>query len=174
MNVMEIIALHPGAAEILGAYGLHCFHCALNTLDSLEAGAKTHGLSDVDIENIVSDLEELLRTEPPRPQELTLTESGAKALLEIAKAEGKETCMLRVGSDDAGGFCMEFAEMKTNEDREFANAAVKGVALIASPEALFRVGGATVDYREGRFKLDVPNIAGCGCERKTCACRKSE
>jgi hypothetical protein len=40
MNVMEVIALHSGAADILGMYGLHCFHCAFNTLDSIEAGAR--------------------------------------------------------------------------------------------------------------------------------------
>lgn len=172
MNVMEIIALHPGAADILAAYGLHCFQCAFNTLDSLEEGARSHGLTDTDIENIVTDLTELLQTSPALPQELTLTASGAKALLEIAKAEGKDSCLLRVGSDDAGGFCMEFAELKTSEDREFTNANVKDVSLIATPQALHRIGGSTVDYREGRFKLDVPKVAMCGCEGKGCDCKK--
>lgn len=172
MNVMEIIALHPGAADILAAYGLHCFQCAFNTLDSLESGAKSHGLSDTDIENMVTDIEELLRTSPVPPSTLILTESGANALLTIAKTEGKDSCLLRVGSDDSGGFCMEFAELKLADDKEFTNAAVKGVALIASPQSLHRIGGATVDFREGRFKLDMPKIAGCGCEGKECECKK--
>lgn len=171
MNVMEIIALHPGAADILAAYGLHCFQCAFNTLDSLEIGAKSHGLTDTDIENMVKDLEELLRTAPIPPQELTLTESGAIALLKIAQTEGKSSCLLRVGSDDAGGFCMEFAELKTSEDREFRHDAVKEVSLIATPEALLRIGGATVDFRDGRFKLDMPSIAECKCEGKECSCK---
>jgi len=170
MNVMEIIAMHPGAADILAAYGLHCFQCAFNTLDSLESGAKSHGLTDTDIENMVTDIEELLRSVPVPPPTLTLTENGARALLEIAKTEGKDSCLLRVGSDDSGGFCMEFAELKLADDREFTNAAVKGVALIASPQALHRIGGATVDFREGRFKLDMPKIAACGCEGKGCTC----
>lgn len=173
MNVMEIIALHPGAADILGAYGLHCFQCAFNTLDSLEAGAKSHGLTDTDVENMVTDIEELLRSSPIPPQQLTLTESGAHALLEIAKAEGKTNCLLRVGSDDAGGFCMEFAEMKFADDREFSHPAVKNVALIASPQALHRIGGAIVDFRDGRFKLDLPKTPGaCGCDGKSCGCGK--
>ncbi len=168
---MEIIALHPGAADILGAYGLHCFQCAFNTLDSLEAGAKSHGLSDTDIENMIQDLTELLRTSPVLPQELTLTEAGAKALLEIAKSEDKTSCLLRVESDDSGGFCMEFAEIKTPEDREFTNTTVTGVALIAAPQALLRIGGATVDFREGRFKLDLSNKTSCECGKNECACR---
>ncbi len=173
MNVMEIIALHPGAADILAAYGLHCFQCAFNTLDSLESGAKSHGLTNTDIENMVTDLEELLRTSPVPPATLTLTESGANALLAIAKTEGKDSCLLRVGSDDAGGFCMEFAELTLADDRKFTNAAVQGVAIIASPQALHRIGGATVDFREGRFKLDVPKVTtACGCEGEGCACKK--
>jgi len=172
MNVMEIIALHPGAADILGAYGLHCFQCAFNTLDSLEVGAKSHGLSDTDIENMVTDIEELLRSSPVPPAMLTLSESGAKALLDIAKAEGKDSCLLRVGSDDSGGFCMEFAELTLADDRTFTNAAVQGVAIIASPQALHRVGGATVDFREGRFKLDLPKAKICGCKGKECSCEK--
>ncbi len=173
MNVMEIIGLHPEAADILAAYGLHCFQCAFNTLDSLESGAKSHGLTDTDIENMVNDITELLQLSPVPPQKLTLTESAAKALLEIAKAEGKKTCLLRVGSDDSGGFCMEFAELKTSEDREFSNANVKDVSLIATPQALHRIGGSTVDFREGRFKLDVPKASSCGCEKKECSCKKS-
>lgn len=172
MNVMEIIALHPDAGDILAAYGLHCFQCAFNTLDSLEAGAKSHGLTDTDIENMVTDIEDLLRSSPVPPPVLTLTESGAKALLDIAKAEGKDSCLLRVASDDSGGFCMEFAELKTLDDREFTNAAVTGVALIASAQALHRIGGATVDFREGRFKLDLPKAKGCACEGKGCSCKK--
>ncbi len=170
MNVMEIIALHPGAADILGAYGLHCFQCAFNTLDSLEVGAKSHGLTDTDIKNMVIDLEELLRSAPVPPPILTLTESGANALLEIAKAEGKDSCLLRVGSDDSGGFCMEFAELTLADDREFKHPNVENVVMIASPQALHRIGGSTVDFREGRFKLDLPQPSVCGCEGKGCSC----
>ncbi len=172
MNVLEIIALHPEAADILAAYGLHCYQCAFNTLDSLESGAKAHGLTDTDIENIVQDLTELLQTSPVLPQELTLTESAAKALRDIAKNEGKSTCLLRVGSDDAGGFCMEFAEHTTKDDREFTNASTPDVSLIATPQALQRIGGSTVDFREGRFKLDVPKSVRCECDEKGCSCGK--
>ena len=44
MNVMDVIALHPKAGEILGEYGLHCFQCAFNAMDSVGAGAKSHGI----------------------------------------------------------------------------------------------------------------------------------
>lgn len=173
MNVLEIIALHPGAADVLSVYGLNCHQCAFNQLDSLDAGARTHGLGDDDIENIVNDLNDLLKNSPPRPKELTLTKPAAEALLGIAKQEGKDSCLLRVTSDDAGGFCMEFADVTDDGDVQFAHVDVDNVALIAAHDTLARIGGSTVDFRDGRFKLDLAkSFATCGCDGKACSCGK--
>ncbi len=171
MNVLEVIALHPDAAGILEAYGLHCHGCAFGALDSLETGARTHGLTDTDIENMVNDLNDVLQTAPSKPQTLTLTTSAAEALLAVAKGEGKSTCILRVTSDDAGGFCMEFAERKEEDDAAFHAEGVRNASLIANAATLARIGGSTVDFRDGRFKLDLASAnQECGCGGN-CACR---
>ncbi len=171
MNVMEVIALHPKAGEIMGEYGLHCFQCAFNTMDSLEAGARTHGLTDTDIENLVTDLQDLIDTVPAKPHILILTRAGADALKGIGKQEGKNTVMLRVTTEAAGGFCMEFDDKKKKDDAEFACEGVKDVSVIASPETLWRIGGSTIDFREGRFKLDIENA--CACGGNECGCKES-
>ncbi len=174
MNVMEITALHPGAAGVLAAYGLHCTNCAFNTMDSLDVGARAHGLESDDIQNILTDLRELLETAPARMPVLTLTESAAAALKNLAAQEGKPGCLLRVMSDQTGGYCMEFAETMESDDHHFAHPAVNGVALISSPETLMRIGGATVDFRDNRFKLDLPSAATpCACDGESCACKKA-
>lgn len=171
MNVMDAIALHPKATDILAAYGLHCFQCAFNTLDSIEAGAKSHGLTDVDIENIVMDMQELLDSTPPKPEILILTIAAAKALKHIAKTEKQKSVCLRVTTDGSGGFCMEFTGKPFRNDRVFICKGVKDVALIASGETLWRIGGSTVDFREGRFKLDIEQNEECGCKG---SCKKCE
>lgn len=171
MNVMEITALHPGAAGVLAAYGLHCTNCAFNTMDSLDAGARAHGLESDDIQNILTDLRDLLENAPARAAELILTEPAAKALKDLASEQGKPGCLLRVMSDQSGGFCMEFSEEMAPGDHQFAHPAVNGVALIASPETLMRIGGATVDFRDARFKLDLPTVVGCKCDGGNCACK---
>lgn len=170
MNVLEIIAMHPEAADVLSVYGLNCHQCAFNQLDSLDAGARTHNLGDQDIENIVSDLNDLMKSVPARPKALVLTKPAAEALLDIAKQEGKAECLLRVTSDDTGGFCMEFAEALGKQDSQFGHMEVKGVALIAAGDTLSRIGGSTVDFRDGRFKLDVAKAGSCGCNGKGCSC----
>ncbi len=172
MNVLDIIGLHPKAGDILAAYGLHCFQCAFNTMDSLESGAKSHGLTDIDVENMVIDLQELIDSLPPKPDKLSLTEAAAKALQQIGKQEKRKVVCLRVTADDSGGFCMEFTEKPMSNDRSFDCKGIQGVSLIASPETLWRIGGSTVDFRDGKFKLDIEET--CACSRKRCACESEK
>lgn len=171
MNVMEAIALHPKAADVLAAYGLHCFQCAFNTMDSISGGARTHGLTDTDIENIIVDLQELIDSTPLHPAVITLTPAAAEALLLIGKQEGKKEVSLRVAMEPQGGFCMEFDDTVHADDAVFTCPGIKRVQVTASPQALWRMGGSTIDFREGRFKLDMDET--CACGSSSCGCGES-
>ncbi len=175
MNVMDVIGLHPKAGDVLGEYGLHCFQCAFNTMDSVEAGARSHGLTDTDIENLVTDLNDLLAAVTPKPQMLTLTRAAAEGLKNIAKQEGKKAVALRVALDTQGGFFMEFDDTLTEDDRSFACDDIEDVSVVASNAVLWRIGGSEIDFRDGKFKLDLeeepkPHACGCGGD---CSCEKS-
>jgi hybrid cluster-associated redox disulfide protein len=182
MNVMDIAAMHPGAADVLAAYGLHCVGCAYSEFDTLEAGASAHGLTDDDISNILVDLEKMLDSDGPRPKSLEITADAARSLLEIAKREGKAGLVsaksadeagykLRVTSDESGGFCMEFTEKSESADISFFHREVPELVLIANDDTLSRIGGSTIDFRDGRFKLDVPKKT-CVCIGEDCKCKK--
>jgi hybrid cluster-associated redox disulfide protein len=43
-NIRELVATLPIAAEVLSAFGLQCSGCGVNKYETLEAGAKAHGL----------------------------------------------------------------------------------------------------------------------------------
>ena len=173
MNVLEVIALHPDAASVLEAYGLHCHGCAFGSMDTLEAGVMAHGLGEQDLENLLADLREILQTTPKRPAMLTLTNAAADALMEIAKGEGKTTCVLRVLSDEQGGFCMEFAEKKEQGDSLFTAPDNSQASLVADAVTLSRIGGSTVDFRDGRFKLDLAIQSSCSCG-ENCSCKPAK
>ena len=170
MNVMDIVALHPQAASVLGEYGLHCVGCAFNTLESLEEGALNHGLSEHDIELIVADLQRLLAAAPSKPATLTMSPEAARALLKIAEADGKKGYGLRVGTDEQGAFCMEFEQSSQPDDLVFVQREVPELPFFAAPETLWRIGGSHIDYRDGRFKLDLAKTC-CG-GKDSCACGK--
>ena len=170
MNVMDIVNMHPQAADVLGAYGLYCFQCALGDTDSLEDGARLHGLTDEDIENMVTDLEELLAASPIPGAGITVTRTAAEALKDVALQEGKPGQLLRVIAEQAGGFSLEFMKEEAKDDRRFSAVGVPDLAVIASEETLKRIGGATVDFREGRFTLDLAKSGGCGDCGPSCSC----
>ncbi len=164
MTVSEIISLYPQVKDILTEYGLHCFGCAFNALETLEEGCKGHGFDDSDVENLVTDLNDAIAALPPRPQLLTLTETAARAIGEIAKAEGKLGQGLAVISEGNGGFCMEFRDSTQADELVFSNVAVPDICIYATTMTLSHIGGSTIDFRDGRFKLDL------GAATSDCAC----
>ena len=56
MTIGEILKANPNALNVFEQYGLGCAQCSLNTLETLEQGAEGHGLSEEEIQAIVTDL----------------------------------------------------------------------------------------------------------------------
>lgn len=175
MCVADILTLLPHAEKLIAEYGLSCFGCSANTTESLEEGCRSHGMPEAEIDDLVTDLNELLAHRPARPATLEITEAAARALFGILEAEGKTAWGLLVALDEAGGFCMELRKEPSPDDAVFTNAVVPGLRVFASSLTLRAVGGSTVDFRDGRFKLDMPETAakgtGCACGGN-CSCKK--
>lgn len=173
MKISDIMSIVPGAAAILSEYGLHCFSCSLNSLDTLEQGCTLHGFSEEILAEILDDLNETLRAQPPREQTITLHAEAARIIGDIAKKEGQANQNLHIVADANSGFCMEFGQPIEEGDKEFSNAEFPDIKVFASALTLQRIGGASIDFRDGRFKLDLPEDAlpkeGC-CKEGDCAC----
>ena len=56
MTFGELIQSHPNAVGILGAYGLHCIGCHVAVFETIEQGARAHGLDDEKIDQMLKDL----------------------------------------------------------------------------------------------------------------------
>lgn len=52
----ELLSKNPRCAEILSKHGLHCIGCHLSASESIEDGARMHGLSDSQIDRLVAEL----------------------------------------------------------------------------------------------------------------------
>lgn len=52
MTIEEIIKLHPKASGVLMEYGLGCANCELGSVETLEEGAKGHGLTEIEIREL--------------------------------------------------------------------------------------------------------------------------
>ena len=56
MLLSEVIEKYPDIAVILTGYGLHCVGCHFSNIDTIESGAKIHGLNDEVIEMMLKDV----------------------------------------------------------------------------------------------------------------------
>ncbi len=178
MRVHDILALLPHAEPLLAEYGLHCVGCAGSEFETLEEGCLSHGFTESKLDDLVTDLNELFKKQPERPKTIEVTEAAAIALFDILKKEEQTDHILVVGLDDptssdglrragAGGFCLDVLPDVASDHVLFGHSSVPALKLAASQLTLTRLGGATIDRRDGRFKLDLPGDTtkkkGCGC-----------
>ncbi|MFA7682416.1 MAG: DUF1858 domain-containing protein [Candidatus Peribacteraceae bacterium] len=157
MCLREVLTLFPGAADIMAAYGLHCFSCMAQDAETLEEGCRMHGFSEETIEDLLEDINRTMACTPRRPMTLTITDTAARHVALIAKRGGHTGEGLEVRVDEDGAFCMEFRKIPQPDDYVIVHSAEGGIWFFASPLTLHRIGGATIDFHEGKFRLDLPD-----------------
>ena len=98
-----------------------------------------------------------------------VTDRAFARLAEIAEADGREACALRVAVLGGGcsGFSYEF-ELADGADEGDTVIERDGQKILVDPESLPFLAGATVDFKDeligARFAVENPNAtATCGC-----------
>ena len=61
--ISDITKECPQAIELLTEYGLSCATCFLNQFDNVEAGAKLHGMTDMEIKRMINEINSVLKSE---------------------------------------------------------------------------------------------------------------
>jgi len=56
MTFGELLQNYPSAARILASKGLHCIGCHIAVTESVEDGARAHGLSEDDIDQMINEI----------------------------------------------------------------------------------------------------------------------
>lgn len=62
MGIGEILEICPEAGEAMAKYGLGCFGCPMAQMESLEDGAKAHGISDEIVRKIAKEINQKLKS----------------------------------------------------------------------------------------------------------------
>ncbi len=58
MHINEIISRFPNTVEIFFKHGFYCVGCQAAAFESLEQGAKAHGMSDAELDEMVNEMNE--------------------------------------------------------------------------------------------------------------------
>lgn len=59
--INKLLEKHPETAEIMMAYGLHCIGCQFSEFDTLEDGARVHGMLDEEIAMMLKDVNKTIK-----------------------------------------------------------------------------------------------------------------
>ena len=54
--INDLINNHPDVIPVLMGYGLHCVGCSFASHDTLETGAKMHGMNEEEVEMMIKDV----------------------------------------------------------------------------------------------------------------------
>ena len=57
-KLQEVISKHPETMEVFMKYGLHCIGCMAAQFETIEVGAKAHG---IDVKKLVDDLNKAVK-----------------------------------------------------------------------------------------------------------------
>ncbi len=61
--VAKMVGEYPKTADVMAEYGLHCFGCHFGFHESIEGGAKGHGMDNETIEKLLKDLNSFVEEE---------------------------------------------------------------------------------------------------------------
>lgn len=62
-NVAETVFKYPEVVEVFAAFGLHCASCFASQFDTIEQGAKLHGMVDEEIDEMIEEAEKVINGE---------------------------------------------------------------------------------------------------------------
>ncbi|MDP2717968.1 MAG: DUF1858 domain-containing protein, partial [Candidatus Micrarchaeota archaeon] len=51
MTIGEVVQSHPQAVDIMLSRGFHCVGCHVSPYETIEQGAKGHGMSEADVDD---------------------------------------------------------------------------------------------------------------------------
>ena len=172
MTIEEIFTSFPHKSQKLAQEmtnaGLHCVGCSAATWETVEAGMLGHGMSEQQIDSLLTKLNKILE-EKQDPSTIAMTPKAAEKLKEILEDEGKIGWGLRFGEKAAGcsgfEFFLDFSEKAKPEDAIFNS---EGIEIHVHQKSVARLLGSLIDFVDGLngagFKISNPNVkSSCGC-----------
>jgi hybrid cluster-associated redox disulfide protein len=64
MMLGDLVQDHPEAAMLMAKRGMHCVGCGMAAWETIEQGARAHGMSEEDIDKLIEEMNKLAGKKP--------------------------------------------------------------------------------------------------------------
>lgn len=81
MNLGETVMRYPRVAMVMMNYGLHCVGCHVATYETIEQGAKAHGMSDKDLNKMLDELNKVAKKPGEKPEAIPIEQEIKRPLI---------------------------------------------------------------------------------------------
>ena len=177
-NIGEIVEKYPEVIDTLTGFGVHCVGCHVSPFESLEGGFKGHGMTDEQINEAVTKLNEVIEkndsNKTPQEEEfdsskatLNVTDKAADKIKELIQQEKMQGLRISVTPGGCSGskYGMELDNKSTDDDIVVEE---KGIKIFVDKESIKKLNGSNVDFVDGLqgagFKISNPIATStCGC-----------
>lgn len=158
MLIEDVLMAFPKSAAIMLSYGLHCVGCHANMFDTIESGARGHGMPDEEIVKMIDEINAVINK---RIETMEFTPLAISKIKELRLEEtGKETWPLRIkvtNFENKFSYDLDF-DKKASDDLHFE---FDGLEILIDEESYALFKGSSIDYVEtlstSGFKIENPN-----------------
>ncbi|AJF62829.1 MAG: Iron-sulfur cluster assembly accessory protein [archaeon GW2011_AR20] len=166
MTISEVIEKYPSTIETLLMTGVHCIGCHVSYFETLEQGMKGHGMTDEEIDDVIKEMNNVVKEEKlSNNEDFKITEKAASKIKEVIK--DKDGLRIEVIPGGCSGYMYNITteDKINNDDKVFEE---KGVKVILDKESLDLLKGSKLDYvdslQDAGFRIHNPNAKStCGC-----------
>ncbi len=64
MQLGKLVSKYPEAAQVMLKHGMHCIGCQMAAWETIEQGAKGHGMDDKQLEEMLKEMNDALKKKP--------------------------------------------------------------------------------------------------------------
>ena len=166
MTISEVIEKYPSTIEALLMTGVHCIGCHVSYFETLEQGMKGHGMEDSEIDEVIIEMNNIIKNEKLNENEdFKITNKAALKIKEVLKE--KKGLRVEVIPGGCSGYMYNIAtEDKINNDDKVIEE--DNIKIIIDKESFELLKGSKLDYVDSLqgagFKIHNPNAkSSCGC-----------
>ncbi|MBI2548229.1 iron-sulfur cluster assembly accessory protein [Candidatus Woesearchaeota archaeon] len=176
MPIGEVVQKYPQVALVFLKYGLHCIGCHGSYWETVEQGAKGHGMDDETFAMLLKEANESAAEaeaqftsaeDPDNP--VYLSSNAITKVKELMEKEGKADNFLRIEVVQGGCAGMSYS-FGIDDQQQAEDMLIErdGLKILIDKKTISLIRGSRIDYLEtlqgSGFKIDNPNITkSCGC-----------